>query len=355
MSSQRKMVGKRHAIVPNKDDILLGRKANAFHHLGNRRYRHIIAMNLHRYKSCKDRLGKMVLAKEVTEAILDNGRVRFLRCDKDNEWTEVPFQTAKEKISHALRDGVSRSILPPSRPVDNQQQNTTTTLPQPPKTITQSLVSASKSKSGSGSTPIPAASSGVNLPPSRLIGKQQKMVPYPPTAKKPSLTPMLPHLLASKSNLDPAPPYAVALHSGLLAIEKSEKRRAELQRTKKRCVPQNLHALSMKPTFKEEEENLKRLRPSVPSRVASTITHAKRPTHFPPEIPTKPTAQIPLKKSVSSTNVQENVHSPVRSQKVALGLSAYELLNSKAASKETAERKLVDNALSEYKKKESSF
>lgn len=99
---------------PSKDDVLLGRAANVFHHPGNRRYRHIIALNLRRYKEAKTRLDKMVLIRQVTEQVLDGGRVRFLRRDgKSGEWSEVPFRTAQDKVSHALRDGINKPIFAP--------------------------------------------------------------------------------------------------------------------------------------------------------------------------------------------------------------------------------------------------
>lgn len=85
-----------------------------FHHPGNRRYRHVIALNLRRYKEAKTRLDKMVLIRQVTEQVLDNGRVKFLRKDgKSGEWIEVPFRTAQDKVSHALRDGINKPVFTP--------------------------------------------------------------------------------------------------------------------------------------------------------------------------------------------------------------------------------------------------
>jgi hypothetical protein len=105
---------------PNPDDVLLGRNASIFHHPGNRRYRHIVALNLKRYKESKTRLDKMVLIREVTEQILDNGRVKFLRPssgqseqNQPQKWVEVPIRTAQDKVSHALRDGINKPIFAP--------------------------------------------------------------------------------------------------------------------------------------------------------------------------------------------------------------------------------------------------
>jgi hypothetical protein len=113
---------------PEHNDVLLGRAANVFHHPGNSRYRHVIAMNLRRYKEAKTRLDKMVLIRQVTEQVLDQGRVKFLRRDgKTGTWTQVPFRTAQDKVSHALRDGINKPIFSPLM----ADEETSTTVPGP--------------------------------------------------------------------------------------------------------------------------------------------------------------------------------------------------------------------------------
>jgi hypothetical protein len=105
------------ALQPTRNDVLLGRAAAVFHHPGNCRYREIIAINLRRYKEAKTRLDKMVLIRQVTEQILDDGRVRFLRHDlRTDAWSEVPFRHVQDKVSHALRDGLNKSIFSPLMP-----------------------------------------------------------------------------------------------------------------------------------------------------------------------------------------------------------------------------------------------
>jgi len=138
--------------IPSTNDVLLGRAANVFHHSGNRRYRHIITMNLHRYKECRNRLDKMILIKEIAEEILDNGAVRFLRRVNStgikNRWKEVPFRTVQDKVSHAMRDGINKTIFPTadpikisvSAPVPSTPSDATNsiTLPTPAATLPQS-------------------------------------------------------------------------------------------------------------------------------------------------------------------------------------------------------------------------
>lgn len=103
-------------IVPKRDDVLLGRAADVFHHPGNARYRHLITMNLHTFQQCRDRLDKMNLIKQVTLEVLDNGRVRFLRQHEKHLWKEVTFRTAYDKVSHALRDGIKKTVFPTVKP-----------------------------------------------------------------------------------------------------------------------------------------------------------------------------------------------------------------------------------------------
>lgn len=103
-------------LVPQQDDVLLGRAADVFHHPGNARYRHLITMNLHTFQQCHDRLDKMNLIKQVTLQILDGGRVRFLRQHEKHRWEEVTFRTAYDKVSHALRDGIKKTVFPTVKP-----------------------------------------------------------------------------------------------------------------------------------------------------------------------------------------------------------------------------------------------
>jgi len=120
-STTNNKISQAQSTIPNTNDVLLGRAANIFHHSGNRRYRHIITMNLHRYKECRNRLDKMILVKEVAEEVLDNGEVRFLRRDNStgskHKWKEVPFRTVQDKVSHALRDGINKTIFPTADPI----------------------------------------------------------------------------------------------------------------------------------------------------------------------------------------------------------------------------------------------
>ena len=64
-------------------------------------------MNIPLYKRAASKLDKMILIRKVTEQVMDCGRVRFLRLAQ-KIWKEVSFRTAQDKVSHALRDGISK-------------------------------------------------------------------------------------------------------------------------------------------------------------------------------------------------------------------------------------------------------
>eukprot|EP00547_Thalassionema_nitzschioides_P011422 CAMPEP_0194257886 /NCGR_PEP_ID=MMETSP0158-20130606/40073_1 /TAXON_ID=33649 /ORGANISM="Thalassionema nitzschioides, Strain L26-B" /LENGTH=205 /DNA_ID=CAMNT_0038997071 /DNA_START=216 /DNA_END=830 /DNA_ORIENTATION=+ len=120
------------SIEPHPDDVLLGRKANAFNHPGNQRYRHLITQNLRKYSKCKTRLNKGILTEQVTSEIVDGGRVKFLRlqesCKKKKEggeiWKEVPYRTIQGKVAHALRDGVTKMTFPTDCDSSTAEKNT---------------------------------------------------------------------------------------------------------------------------------------------------------------------------------------------------------------------------------------
>jgi hypothetical protein len=67
---------KADTIRPDKNDVLLGKADTVFQHPGNRRFRDLVAMNLKRYEDAKTS-DKMVLVRQGTEQVIDNGTVRF--------------------------------------------------------------------------------------------------------------------------------------------------------------------------------------------------------------------------------------------------------------------------------------
>lgn len=86
----------------------------------------------------------MVLIRQITEQILDDGRVRFLRHDnRSDTWTEVPFRLIQDKVSHALRDGLNKSIFSPLMP---EEESTTLTSEEDSKLSATSVSGSLTSK-----------------------------------------------------------------------------------------------------------------------------------------------------------------------------------------------------------------
>mmetsp|Transcript_22978 Transcript_22978/g.34851 ORF Transcript_22978/g.34851 Transcript_22978/m.34851 type:complete len:547 (+) Transcript_22978:101-1741(+) len=95
---------------PEDFDILLGRGKTSFNHVGNRRFRVFIDINLQRYMDAQSRMEKTLVVNSVVEAIQDGGG-RFLKQDnKTKKWYKVNAKMAREKVGHALRDGVGMQM-----------------------------------------------------------------------------------------------------------------------------------------------------------------------------------------------------------------------------------------------------
>lgn len=90
-------------IVPDKLDILCGRDKVSYSHVGNRRFRVIVAMNRERYQSCTSRDAKTRITDQLIKDIRGCGG-RFLKMNEETKtYQDVGDECAHEKVSHALR------------------------------------------------------------------------------------------------------------------------------------------------------------------------------------------------------------------------------------------------------------
>ena len=90
-------------IVPGKLDILCGRDKVSYGHVGNRRFRVIVAINRERYQSSSSRDAKTRITDEIIKDIRQCGG-RFLKLNEEtNTYEDVGDEYAHEKVSHALR------------------------------------------------------------------------------------------------------------------------------------------------------------------------------------------------------------------------------------------------------------
>jgi hypothetical protein len=83
-------------------DILCGRCKNSFNHVGTRRFRVTIDLNLQRYLDARSRPEKGALIVSIVR-MLRNCGARFLK-KTDEGFVELNEKQAREKVGHALRD-----------------------------------------------------------------------------------------------------------------------------------------------------------------------------------------------------------------------------------------------------------
>jgi hypothetical protein len=84
-------------------DILCGRCKTAFNHIGNRRFRVTISMNVPRYLDTKSRHEKSALIISIVRTLREEVGARFLK-KKGKSFVELDEKQAREKVGHALRD-----------------------------------------------------------------------------------------------------------------------------------------------------------------------------------------------------------------------------------------------------------
>lgn len=142
-------------------DVLCGRDKDAYHHVGNRRFRVMINLNLSRYLACQSRYEKGTLISSLTEELTDatsSCAVRFMKRIKDEDdignttLMELDLEQSRAKVAHSLRDAVTQQnkknkkrkennkkketdddgSLSPSTCTINRTTHTTTTTTKPP-------------------------------------------------------------------------------------------------------------------------------------------------------------------------------------------------------------------------------
>lgn len=79
----------------------------SFNHVGNRRFRDLIAANTDKYNNAKSRLEKSMVVHCIVEEV-KKVKGRFLKQDRfSGRWYELDERQAKEKVGHAIRDATS--------------------------------------------------------------------------------------------------------------------------------------------------------------------------------------------------------------------------------------------------------
>jgi hypothetical protein len=93
--------------TPTDFDCLCGKDTTFGNHPGNRIFRQKILDSLPLYRAAKSKMDKMRVTKSVIE-FMKKKNSRFLKLKNNGSWAEIDGQSARDKISHALRFAVSQ-------------------------------------------------------------------------------------------------------------------------------------------------------------------------------------------------------------------------------------------------------
>lgn len=87
---------------PGRNDVLCGRGADCFNHIGNRRFRQVVEDNLELYASTRNKFEKSIMIHEIMN------RMHFVRKDHSSgQFVVVSEFIAREKVSQAFRDAMA--------------------------------------------------------------------------------------------------------------------------------------------------------------------------------------------------------------------------------------------------------
>eukprot|EP00934_Nitzschia_sp_Nitz4_P006221 Nitzschia sp. Nitz4//scaffold164_size50480//37886//41443//NITZ4_007007-RA/size50480-snap-gene-0.57-mRNA-1//1//CDS//3329538089//6211//frame0 len=117
-------------IVPQRFDVLLGKKGISRDHTGNRRAAQLCRMYLTTYEQ-SNKHQKTSIAERIMKIVVESGG-RFLKLDDDGHWVEADEVSARNKISHMFRylrakeAGVQSSIKEEEEPTSDSPSTTTT-------------------------------------------------------------------------------------------------------------------------------------------------------------------------------------------------------------------------------------
>ena len=111
-------------------DVLCGRDKLSYAHVGNKRFRQIIAINREAYQTAPSRENKTSITCDIGNMVREYGG-RILKVDDaTGEWVEVGDSYAREKVSHALR-----SAKDPNRPRIKKRREIRKHVPSPEEDV----------------------------------------------------------------------------------------------------------------------------------------------------------------------------------------------------------------------------
>ena len=83
--------------------ILCGRSSAAYNHIGNRRFRMTINLNLQRYMEARSKKSKGEVIRSTLKFLCEDVGAQFVK-EQNSSYVEITKKAAYEKVSHSLRD-----------------------------------------------------------------------------------------------------------------------------------------------------------------------------------------------------------------------------------------------------------
>ena len=97
--------------IPSKYDVICGRGKDCFNHIGNRRFRVTIAINLKTYLEAKNKIDKSMVVNAIVDQVREaSPQGGFVKLDRQTgTWYALDADGSREKVGHAMRDAISAS------------------------------------------------------------------------------------------------------------------------------------------------------------------------------------------------------------------------------------------------------
>lgn len=89
-------------------DIICGRDSDSFNHIGNRRFRVTVSLNVPQYQAVTSRQKRSELISSIIAVLKRDAGARFLK-KKGAKYVELNEREMRQKVVHALRDAAQAS------------------------------------------------------------------------------------------------------------------------------------------------------------------------------------------------------------------------------------------------------
>ena len=112
--------------TPQPWSVLCGRGKDCFNHVGNRRFRLLVDINLPKYAAAKSKLAKTTIVVGILDAIREgtNHVGGFVKLNpKTNRWFEVGDEVAREKIGQQFRVAMAATTKPTPKTKKESKMN----------------------------------------------------------------------------------------------------------------------------------------------------------------------------------------------------------------------------------------